>query len=122
LSRLDLQAVKWRKHIVEAVNSDPSYGCYSRVEQQEQDDGIVVHRSSIRYWTLKAEDPDFHGGTIGGARHTCFQDYELDIVKDYVIYFFSRDNFATQVDLADALSEVFQREVTVRVCFFFFLP
>jgi hypothetical protein len=115
-----VQAENWRKHLVEAVRRDPAYGCYSRVEQQEQEDGIVVHRADVRYCVLQATDANFHNGGHGGARNTCFQDYELDIVKDYVIYFFRQNPYATQADLADELSRVFHREVTIRVRILFY--
>jgi len=29
-------------------------------------------RKFVRYWAQKAEDPTFHPGTVGGARHTLF--------------------------------------------------
>jgi hypothetical protein len=114
-TRFGVQAVNWRKHLLETVKSDPTYGCFARVERQEYDDGILVHRAAIRYWTIKASDANFHSVGIGGARHTCFQDFELDIVKNYVLYFFKKDNFGTQAELADELSQVFNRVVSVRV-------
>jgi hypothetical protein len=105
----------WRKHVVESVKKNTDYGCYSRVEREEQEDGIHIHRASVRYWKIKDSDPLFHNGAAGGARNSCFQKWEISAVKSYIIYFFRKDRYATQVDLAEELSRVFNRTVTVRV-------
>jgi hypothetical protein len=85
------------------------------VEKDESQDGILVHRAAVRYHTLKELNPGFHAGNVGGMRHACFQPYEHEVVKSYILYFFGREPYATQAELASELARIFQRDVTVDV-------
>ena len=78
---------------------------------------IGIHRAQVRYWYLKNARKDFHIGSIGGARYQLFDAEEKDSVLEYILQFLSVSKNATLSIVAKELSDAFEKNVTVKVCY-----
>jgi hypothetical protein len=80
-SRFAAATQNWRTHLAESY---PKIGSFYGVEKAEEDDGIHVHRASVRYWYLKSGDPNFHADSVGGRRNFCFAKWEFPVCTNVV--------------------------------------
>lgn len=57
--------------------------------------GLGQTRGFVRYWDQKAEDPTFHDGDLGGARHTVFTEAGQQLAEAMLFNELRRDSART---------------------------
>lgn len=60
--------------------------CYQRIGTYNGVQKFLgIHRAVVKYWVLKAINPDFHNGDLGGDRRSIYKPYELAIVQREIL-------------------------------------